>query len=797
MEGVFNSIDVRDLLSTSDINDPSSPLSAPDLRLLISHLDTHSHHIKSKVQSYILSHHSYFSHLLSLSSSSFSHSLSLSSNLESLLSLLSHDDDHDGGLRRIQSVMKEIQSTVADLEAAKNQASILRVIVRLTEKLGNVKEKVRIGDFVGAANGVRDLKKLLRVGDSDEERENQEVVVYGLLRKQWSVCFEEIQDLLVKFMDNAVKFDAELGGIRVVYCSTVGDAHGVELRTALEAMDVLGILDYGLARTADLFIKRAIAPGVNVKSSISFLAESMVLLQSSDTILKIISSSESKTEDMDCNALFSRMTEVVKFIYRYICLENGSWIRCFGKLTWPRMSELIISSFLSKVVPDDASKLADFQKIMISSSEFETVLKEFMFISESDKSDERLSNFADNVEVHFAVRKKTEMLATARQLILQCNFTIPEVSLIYAALYLFACRRVYVLTTCSQEYSGNKPNFRNNSSDCVVNLLFSSERCIVSQAASQLMKLVHQTLQDVCLSSPRVALEFYHAARDVLLLYEAIIPIKLERQRDSINQASVLMHNDCLYLSQEILGLAFEYRPDFPSFLKEHAIFVDMAPRLQLLADDILQQHIHVTVSNLKEAVDGADGFQNTHQMLQYESAKFSLERVIFILEKVRMLWEPVLLPSTYKKCMCMALESVFSRVTQDILLLDDIAAEETLQLQRLIHMLMESLAPLLEVLSTIKLDKKSDPSFLRPLEADIPSLGKIQNWLCLIAVSFLWYLLELLDMPLKSITEAWEFGELYGCGFILTEVVDFIKAIFTDSPLRRDCLARIHRINF
>lgn len=760
MEAVLKSVDVRDLLSTADIDDPTTPLSAPDLRLLIHRLDSHSQHIKSKVQSYILSHHSHFSDLLSLSSSTVSASVSLSSDLQSLLSLLSHGDDDDD-YRRILSILKEVQSTVADLDATKNKASIVRVIARLSENLGDLKELMRVGDVVAAAKGVMVLKTALRVGDVDEERENEEVVVYGLLRKQWLLCFEEIQDLLVKFMDNVVRFDPQSGGIRVKSCSSIGEARGVELRTVLEAMGVLGILDYGLARAADLFIKHAIAPAVNFKSPASFLVESSCnLVESGDTILKIISSSESKTEDMDCNALFSRMTKVVKFIYQYICLENGPWMRCFGKLTWPRMSELIISNFLSKVVPDDASKLADFQRVMNSSSEFETVLKEVVFISDSDKNDERLSNFADNVEVHFAVRKKTEMLANARQLILRCDFTVPE------------------------EFGSKGPNFRNNrNSDCSVNLLFSSERCIVSHAACQLMKLVHQTLQDVCLSSPRVALEFYHAARDVLLLYEAIIPIKLERQRDSINQAPVLMHNDCLYLSQEILGLAFEYRPDFPSFLKEHAIFVDIAPRLQLLAEDILQQHIQVTISNLKEAVDGADGFQNTHQMPQYESAKFSLERVIFIIDKVRILWEPVLLPLTYKRCMCMALESVFSRITQDILLLDDIAADESLQLRRLIHLLLESLEPLFEALSTIH--KKSDQSFLRPLEADIPSLGKIRK------------LAELLDMPLKSITEAWEFGDLYGCGFLLTEVVDFIKALFTDSPLRKDSLARIYRINF
>lgn len=56
------------------------------------------------------------------------------------------------------------------------------------------------------------------------------------------------------------------------------------------------------------------------------------------------------------------------------------------------------------------------------------------------------------------------------------------------------------------------------------------------------------------------------------------------------------------------------------------------------------------------------------------------LYQVVFILEKVHIIWEPLLLPSTYNRSMCMVLESVFSRITRDILLLDDMAAEETLQ---------------------------------------------------------------------------------------------------------------------
>lgn len=79
----------------------------------------------------------------------------------------------------------------------------------------------------------------------------------------------------------------------------------------------------------------------------------------------------------------------------------------------------------NQIVPDDASKLSDFQTIRQLTSEFETSLKEVMFISSS--KDERLTNFTDNVEVHFATRKKVEILATARDLLLHSDFKLPKV----------------------------------------------------------------------------------------------------------------------------------------------------------------------------------------------------------------------------------------------------------------------------------------------------------------------------------------------------------------------------------
>ncbi|KAL1821764.1 hypothetical protein ACET3Z_016633 [Daucus carota] len=762
MDAPFKSIDVRDLLPSHDLDD-SSPLSAPDLRLLIDHLQVRSLHIKSKVQKYILSHRSDFLALFSQCSAAFYGAEHLTGEVSDLIGLISESPID----AEIKDVVDQVSEKRREVREKRKVLELVSVVVEVTEKLRFAREEMRGGRVVEAAEAVRELEKALgiRDGDGEAEGEEGEPVVYGLLRSEWMDCFQEIQEILAKFMETAVSFDQQNNALRVKYRSSINENSSVELHTVLTAMDVVGVMDFGLGKIADLIIKYVITQAVNPESHISFSEE---INQDSghidEVVLKMIPSFDPELKGIDGQAIFTGSVQVVKFISNSFCFKNSHWMRCFGRLTWPRMSELIISNFLSKVVPDDPSKLADFQNIIQLTTQFETDLKDLMFISSSDNKDERLSEFADNVEVHFASRKKVEILAKARSLLLQSDYVLPP--------------------GFTREATLLKNEQTDENSIRYADLLFSSERCVVSGGAAKLMALVHQTLKDVCLSSTRVGLEFYYAARDALLLYEAVIPAKLGRQLDSINQAAVLIHNDCLYLSREILGLAYEYRSGSPSLLKELIVFVDLAPRFQLMAEDILHRQVELVIKNLKEAVDGADGFQNTHQMKEFESAKFSIDQVVFILEKVHIIWEP-LLPLTYKRCMAMVMEAGLSRITKDILLLDDMAAEETLQLQRLIYLLLESLSSLLESLNAITDTRKLPEGSVQSINELVPSLRKIRK------------LAELLDMPLRSITSAWECGELFFCGFVSSEVMDFIKAIFTDSPLRKDCLWRIESADF
>ncbi|KAI3937729.1 hypothetical protein MKW92_000799 [Papaver armeniacum] len=736
MDVLLGSIDVRELLSTQDIEE-SSPLSAPDLHLLIDRLQIRSLHIKQKVKDYILSHQTEFSQIFSTCSDSISKTDEISTDLSNVVQLLSNN----GIDIEIRDASKEICCVRRDLKEKKELLSLVKIIVNLVERLKVVKEDLKVGKLINAAESLRDLKEdLLIHGDEQKEVvDKREPFVFELLRKEWFDCFDELQEVCVRVLGNAVRFDSGNGRLRVV----------------------AGVLDYGLAKVADLMVKYIIIPTVNDECNFHLVEELLPNSEQMDEAMLslVVPSSDSKVE---CADIYSRLIQVISFLHKTVCFQNGRWMTCLGRLTWPRISGLVISEFLSKAVPDDASKVAEFQKIIELTTEFEATLKDLMFISATDTKDEKLSIFVQNVVVHFAARKKKEILANTRNLLLLFDSSNPSDYTI--KLPTSKAREVVI---------SGKP----------VGLLFLPERCIISKAASELMELVHQALQDVCLSSARVAMEFYHAARDALFLYEAIMPVKLEKQLDNVTQIAALVHNDCLFLAQEVLGLAFQI---FLVVSKNKLCLLISHQRFHQMADELLQIQIQLVCINLEKAIDGADGFQNTHQLQQYESAKSSIDQVVFILEKVRSIWEPLFLQSTYKSSMSSVLDFVFSIITKDILLLDDMAAEETLHYYwTLIYLMLENLSSVFE--SVICVNEKEDSQDVATpdlLDVLIPSLRKLRK------------LADLLDMSLKTITTSWECGELVSCGFTPSEVENFIKAIFTDSPLRKECLWKIESVS-
>ncbi|XP_037459122.1 centromere/kinetochore protein zw10 homolog [Triticum dicoccoides] len=734
--------DVRELLlSTTADADPSTPLSAPDLRLLIDHLRHRSDRLHASALSFASSNREPLASALLRAASSAASSASLQSSLQSALSPLSSSPD----LSDLRSLSDRLVAARRELRERQEHLAAASSVASLSARLRAARASANPLDAAAAA---AELKPLL-VNPEGSGSGGDEPVVFGLLRGEWEQLVDELQVGLSKNVEECVEFAPE-GGKVVVRAGPSGSSSGtpgVELRVALQALEIIDSLDYGMAKVADLMVKHVFIPAI---SNISVTVSVEVLEKNGSTypasVLSIVPSEELQGYK-DGSVLYSRIIDVIKFARKFICVENITWMQSFAKLTWSRISDLVITHFLSKAVPDEASKLIEFQDVIRSTTEFENTLRGMMFIS-PDRKDGKLTQFVDDVEVHFAVRKRNEILVKARYILVQYDYKNPLAS--------------------------------DDHGDSVVDLLFQPEKCFISKSALQLMKLVHGALKDACLSSARVAKEFCCAARDALLLYKAIVPVQLEKQLNSISPVAAILHNDFYHLSQEILGLAFEYRADFPSGQQKLVVFVDLAPIFSQMADGILRRQIQFATANLSEAIDGADGFQNTHQSQHCESAKFSIEQVVFILEKIHIMWESVLPRSIYRRSMFHVLGPVFSRITKDMLLIDDMAAEETLQLQGLIHLALENLSSLFLSLVENDDDKFLDHHTWVQLDESIPSLKKFRK------------LAELLDMSLKSITAAWESGELANCGFTSSEMRNFIKAIFADSPLRKECLGWI-----
>lgn len=191
MEALFDSINVRDLLSARDLSDPSSPLSAPDLRLLTQRLESHSLQIKSKVQSYILSHHEHFANLFSLCNDAVSQSDSISANVADLLRFISSDRPVDVEIR---DLIDEVNATVKESRTQRELLDLVRAIAEINDRLEGVREALRNGRFRFASEDLTLLKKALHVddvADVADQTENQPLV-YALLKKEWSDCFEEV-----------------------------------------------------------------------------------------------------------------------------------------------------------------------------------------------------------------------------------------------------------------------------------------------------------------------------------------------------------------------------------------------------------------------------------------------------------------------------------------------------------------------------------------------------------------------------------------------------------------------------
>ena len=90
-----------------------------------------------------------------------------------------------------------------------------------------------------------------------------------------------------------------------------------------------------------------------------------------------------------------------------------------------------------------------------------------------------------------------------------------------------------------------------------------------SKGIAELMKLLYNTMEEACTSTPQYAGKLIYTVRNILALYEYVTPTVHASTLNTIPQHAALVHNNSFYLASHCNLLAHQYRPRLPAELRD------------------------------------------------------------------------------------------------------------------------------------------------------------------------------------------------------------------------------------
>ncbi|GAQ88119.1 centromere/kinetochore protein zw10 [Klebsormidium nitens] len=778
-------------------------VSAADLQAALDRIKIRSKELKEQVYLTLTNHHKDLLRLASTAERSSNHVDDIGRDFASALTVLGSEDNEDGLGADIIASAAEHRELQIEIAAKQRALEAVSLVASLNQGLQSLDKQIRQGHLPQAAKWILSLEQRI-TGLPDKQ--SQGPLVFGLLREEVAARRSRVEADLDEEFEGAVVVDLGRGEVRAENVPDGGGKKGLE--TSWEALDTLDLLDRKLEKLA------------------AQLSEGPVALSLKKVDLQVLTTDEeeefaklrfagvsSEGGPATLVETYSSLVTVVQFIHRHVMHGDRSKTLRLGQILWPKIAKTLINGPLTSAVPSEASRLPEFEPLAKASAEFEKALEAEGLISKLEKGHE-LSAFAADIDVHFATKKRTSLLARARGLV-----TLPDLCLNTVTVGSGIDRKPPGIEPLPEvadkteprgkkarplgrkggvgtlvkegghadasrgEPSGDMPGTSGRQGGGGEEAdeqgpFFYLPTCQVSTAVQQLAELAHEALREATQSSARTALQLHRTARDVLQLYRAIVPVQRQHQLESVPQLAMVFHNDCLYIAHHALMLGIQYKNALPPSLRDLSTLADLAPAFEQLADVTRSGQVRQQRDELMRALDEGKGFRFTDEEVNFKGAERAIKKVLHVLGHLATIWRPVLSRGIFHDMMTSLAEACVARVASEVLQLDDIAVEETTQLRHLLRTLLEGLPDVL-----------TSP----PAGSGAETIGRAETASRLVPTGpKLLRLIDFLDMSLRDINAAWESGNLPACGFRAPEVQRLIRAIFSDTPLQREVLARM-----
>lgn len=664
----------------------------------------------------------------------------------------------------------EFQSLTGQLDDVNCLLVVVDKLVNLQDGFDSLETAVRKQDYSAAADAVLMVQQLLSkkvYGHEDEIKILSAIQTEGLIQME-----KLINDLSEKWKEMIVWTVADDKGTdgprkMELKLNVKGDNSNLLDKVVL-GMKKLKILDMKMKKFSEILFAQFV-------ETLAKYADCEVV-ESETGQAKVLSVSVLDNTEVSPNPImmYKHLDKVLRFLNQnFLCIfveegktENDPPVTLMDKVgshIAENTLKLIVKECLIRSIPTNTKDLDEFNGVIAMTEEVHKQLIHLKFV---DPSNRILLDFIGNVNILFANKKCQAILEKARGLM---------TTEVHNTVIVSHEKPLGKLPPLVEGVGGGKKAKRDDlATDSPLSAnTFRLPTCHISMSIQQLMTMAYETLQEATDSSPQCAVQMFCAVRNMFELFCNVFPTYHKQSLEALPQFTALHYNNCMYISHHLMTLGHQFSKKLPNHI--NSTFVDLVPKIRRLGSESFIRQLSKQKAQMSEYLKAANGFTAVSEKEAFLTTERAVKQVLHQLQHLKKVWQEVLPTSNYRKAIGGLLNSVIVEITDCIIALEDISADDTNQLSRLLNMIADRSPELMEV----------------PDDTTANTTAEIQRNVAK------WQRFKELDMILNAsmidIGDRWAAGKgPLAVAFSANEVKQLIRALFQNTERRTAMLAKI-----
>jgi centromere/kinetochore protein ZW10 len=658
--------------------------------------------------------------------------------------------------REIEGQLREVQEKI----------DFVQRLVSIHEGLQASKQSLGEDNFTAAVGKLQkvteDLKGLAEVGC--------EAKVFTTLQEETAVLSSEADLSLVEEWNKYVSWSPESAPMNPSYSTTLKTkltvpAASVDNGGFMDTVSACKVLDTW-ARMRSVFAKKLLHLAVKPLIVNPTLEVRREVEPGKDSVVLRFVEVKKPTGMERFSQLYTNLGTIFKLVWQ-VLPQDEEWMREIGQRVCPEMTRLVIECCLTTTVPKTSEELEQYEKVKSLTGEFEAGLIKLGMVEAKFCE---LSNFTQNIEVHFADQKRRDLLANTRSILMKSIHNTETVTP--------SKNVVDLLPSLASSHDDHTPEEKAiaelrliRPEDELKDIGVKFPVCTISKSVKEFVEVLDETLRD-CYSreTDTEKLDVFRVARDMVDLFRAVFPTHHESDIATIPMAAAVYYNNCMYVTHYLIVTGAKIRENLGANLPQ-CTFVDLVPFVRRMGEDTFQLEMKKQRESVLRSLKTFGNFMGVSGDDKRDEVYRGIRQGLFQLTQLSRVYKEALPAHVHKDSVGSLLDVLVSYVVKGILALEDIVSNDAAELHQILDTILEKGASVMQ--------------FSEEQMKDLPL--HCASWVQLQQLAFV------LDARLYEIVDRWDGGKgTLAQHFKPVEVRNLIKALFTNTDRRAAALSKI-----